>query len=48
MNIFCELVKLMLYDRRKYEPFETKAFIEPKLSNFNPTLMNMSLTLEIL
>ena len=42
------LVKLILYDRRKYEPFQTKAFIEPEVSNFNPALMNMSLILEII
>ena len=41
-------MKLTLYDRRKYEPFQTKAFIEPELFNFNPALMNMSLTLEII
>ena len=43
-----ELVKLTLYDRGKYELFQTKAFIEPELSNFNPALMNMSLGLEII
>ena len=41
-------MKLILYDSRKYEPFQTKAFIELELSNFNPALMNMSLTLEII
>ena len=40
-------MKLILYDRRKYEPFQTKAFIEPELSNFSPALLNRSLTLEI-
>ena len=29
-------------------PFQTKGFIEPGLSNFNPALMNTSLTLEII
>ena len=41
-------MKLVLYDGRKYEPFQTKAFIEPELYNFNPALMNMALTLEII
>ena len=41
-------MKLILYDGRKYEPFQTKAFIEPELSNFNPALMNIPLTLEII
>ena len=40
-------MKLILYDRRKYEPFQTEALIEPELFNFNPALMNMPLTLEI-
>ena len=40
-------MKLILYDGRKYEPFQTKAFIEPELSNFNPALMNISLTSKI-
>ena len=41
-------MKLILYDHRKYDPFQTKASIEPKLSNFNPALMSVSLTLEII
>ena len=41
-------MKLILYDGRKYKPFQTKAFIEQELSNFNPALMNISLTLEII
>ena len=41
-------MKLILYDPRRYEPYQTKAFIEPELSNFNQALMNMSLTLEII
>ena len=41
-------MKLILYDHRKCEPFQTKASIEPKLSNFNLALMNVSLTLEII
>ena len=41
-------MKLILYGLRKYEPFQTKAFIEPELYNFNPALLNMSLTLEII
>ena len=36
-------MKLILYDHRKYDPFQMKAFIEPQLSNFNPALMNMIL-----
>ena len=35
-------MKLTLYRGRKYEPFQTKVFIEPELSNFNPALMNIS------
>ena len=42
MNIFrVSFVKLILYDHRKYEPFQTKAFIEQKLINFNPALINI-------
>ena len=41
-------MNLILYDHRKYDPFQTKASIEPKSSNFNPALMNVSLTLEII
>ena len=41
-------MKLILYDGRKYKPFQRKAFIEPELSNFNPASMNISLTLEII
>ena len=41
-------MKLILYDGRKYEPFQTKAFIEQEFSSFNPALMNISLTLEII
>ena len=41
-------MKLILYDRRKYEPCQMKAFIEPDFFNFNQALMNMSLTLEII
>ena len=33
-------MKLILYDRRKYEPCQTKAFIEPELSNFNQDFGN--------
>ena len=50
VNILSELVKLifMTVYEPLYEPFQTKAFIEPELSNVNPALMNMSLTLEII
>ena len=41
-------MKITLYDHRKYDPFQTKAVIEPELSNFNPALMSMSLTLKII
>ena len=41
-------MKLILYGGRKYEPFQTKAFTEPELSNFNPALMNISLTSKII
>ena len=41
-------MKLILNDRRKYESFQTKAFIEPELSNFNQALMYVPLTLEII
>ena len=36
-------MKLILYDSRKYEPFQTKACIEPELSNFDPALMNLEI-----
>ena len=49
MNIFEWACEINVYDPRKYEPFQTKAFIEPELPNvIYPALMNMSLTLEII
>ena len=41
-------MKLILYGHRKYEPFQTKDFVNQGLSSVSPALMNTSLTLGII